>query len=249
MKILRLYCPFGGKPWPGIVLTGICSAAILLSDAASVQSPLFLLLLLFLCIGGLCGLFWLEHRVTEEDRIMTEQADYAIWGPVTPNVTRRVSDIQPNYSSLFVAILLFLCLLLPFYHTLLLAEDLEEDALCTVIRLAAGLTILAICAFMLHFLYPIFAKKLSRDAVYTIIPVYRHYTVESHSRSGLTYFHQPLAKHYVVFYLPDGRYVLPVKREDAYAENIIIVKNNGFYLWYTDAADNPDIARRTILYR
>jgi hypothetical protein len=248
MKILRFYCPFGGKPWPSVILTFICVAAVLCADAASLQSPLFLLVLLILCIGGLCVLYWLEHRIKPDEEPLIEQADYAIFAPVTPEVIRRVSNIEPNDRSLWGVLIMFICLL-PIYSSLLLAEELEEDAYCAVLRLIAGLMIAVACFFMLHFLYPIFAKKLSKDATYTVIPIYRHYTVRNRSRRRGWDQAGPSFSHYVVFYLPDGRYTLPVKREEAHAENIIIVKSNGFYLWYTDAADNPDSIRRTMLFR
>ena len=247
MKALRLYCAFGGKPWPFFVLMIVTILLIRLCKVTSLFTALLLLFLLILSIGGLIALSFLEHRVRPGERELAEKADYPIFGPVTPEVARRVANIEPNYRSLGSALLIVL-FLFPVYHGMMIAEDMENDSSAAMLRLIAGLLIAGICAFVLHFIYPVFAKKLTKDAIYTIIPISGYYQINqsrnARRRSGREHF-----SYYVVFYLPDGRYVLPVKREDTYAENIIIVKNNGFYLWYTDAADNPDSIRLTMLFR
>ena len=67
----------------------------------------------------------------------------------------------------------------------------------------------------------------------TVIPIDHRFDIKHSRRFGnIGSERWEWFRHYLVFYLPDGRYVLPAGPGSGYAKALVIVQYKGSLAWY-----------------
>lgn len=219
MKRLKFSCPFGGKSYPAIaaVLAGIAAAILcsynlgLPTDSVFAAAVIAVLLALGIC-------FYLEHRLTEAELQAIENSQLPLWQPVNEDIIERVRDLKRLCSvEGLVAGGSFLLLSVISWPT---AAAAGEKPIAGKIFLLFGLGILGV-DFFCSFLW----RSIDGTAVYTFIPIDHMYDVTHHHKDG------DYTISYIVFYQPDGRYVLRARYGSGDYGAIAVVKFRGMITW------------------
>ena len=79
--------------------------------------------------------------------------------------------------------------------------------------------------------------EIDESAMYTVIPVHHCFDVKHHSRR---YLHRTWYESYLVFYQPDGRYVLKIPNGVTGCQAVIVVVFRGAVTWLPVDAYTPE---------
>ena len=219
MKRLKFLCPFGGKKYPSVALAlGLIIPMILSTKGViSVDTAFWLMIFLTVFFLGIC--FYLANRLTKEEQSIVERTAAPLWEPVTPELVELMQGTTERFNNtevtlISIAIIMGIMGIMP---------DPRSGGTRTYI-LAIGF-LFAAATVALHFLRRVIWRSLDETAVYTVIPVHDIYDVTHRTRHG------SYTISYLVFYQPDGRYVLKAKPGTADAGAIAVVKFHGLMTW------------------
>lgn len=160
-----------------------------------------------------------------EERLLISEAEPPVWQPVTAHDLAVIRS-KPSVTGCLALMLYPLMLLI--LGANLINNHFSTDWLITTAILLGGVTLILICA-QLHWL---FWHRITEDAVYASIPVHHCFTRTVYSRR-----HKQI-NHYMVCYLPDGKYVL---KNDGYPtdpQTVHIVKYRGFFCCIPQSAES-----------
>ena len=238
MKRLKYQSPFGGHQYP-LIITLICASAIcpigLISD---LPFPLRLPMVLSPLIAPVVCYF-IIHHLTPDEKHMIENMAYPLWQPVTQEIKARVcaeqSDSQMSLSSILIAgvttggFAAVFCILPGKRGRRALASP--ETAV------VIGMIVAVITVIYLMISKGVGANWLEIDdsAVYLQIPIDHMYDVEHHGRYGRTW-----VESYLVFYQPDGRYILHAPRGSGDCNTVTVVKYGKALTWFPSYERHPE---------
>ncbi len=233
MKRLRFYSPFHGHYWPLIaaVISAIAAGAVAVSNEW--PAAVVYLLLLSVPIVVLAVSYIIIQMPSRAEREMIANAAYPLWVQADEKILRAVKDQKQQLSPGVIRVLIALGLLA--VSSLVPKYSSEPEFGAAIVFAMTGMFVLGADMLLRH-------KWQSADqsALMTVIPIDHRFDIKHSRRFGnIGSERWEWFRHYLVFYLPDGRYVLPAGANAGYAEVLIIVQYNGMYAWIPCAQYYP----------
>lgn len=224
---LRMLCPFMGYGVRLTAVAGAVTAATTILFFCCFDAPITGIG--FGLILTLIGWIWWSGRLTAEDRGYMEEAEYPLWMPLTDEDRKRLE--KRNYLILWwmsipIIITLFLFFRFPDLKT---APDTEAGwAVFHAIEALLYLTI--VVAVFLGWLNNKQWKQLDDTACVAEFPIHHHYSIVEHDKHGEHVYN------YMVFYTPDGKYVL--EQNGSHCDRVRIIRYKGM-VTYLEVDDRP----------
>lgn len=220
MKRLKYLHLFYGKSLPLIIsIFGTCFAVISVTALDIIKSDigyLYLLIgtitlfLLILAVG-----YAVIHHLKPDEKKKIAEASPPVWKKL-PDRMKKKFHIDKKSSLISSAVLIGLELI--FFFFIMLIKGVETMLVSLAVILPATLIVLACLAVWEH----IWAN-MDNTAIYTKIEV-DHWFYGEMARGG--------RRKYIVFYLPDGKYVL--ETFGIPPKNIVVIKYRCFIRWDDD---------------
>jgi hypothetical protein len=219
MKRLKMQCPFGGKKYPPVAagITGLGAATFCgLQLDLPADSCLTAMLLAVIVVLLLCYVF--ENRLTPAEQKAIARSEFPLWLPVTADIISRVRSIKRiiDPKALICGIG---CIVLGLLTGAQLWLTEGEGTVCkAVVVLGIGILVFGFVRCMIW-------RSIDDTAVYTFIPIDHMYDVTHHHKDG------DYTLSYLVFYLPDGKYVLRARSGSGDYGAIAVVKYRHLVTW------------------
>ncbi|MCM1132254.1 MAG: hypothetical protein NC340_02160 [Ruminococcus flavefaciens] len=220
MKRLKYRHLFYGKSLPLIIslfstclaVTSVTAINIIKSEWGyiylAIGSVVFFLLILAVCYAVI-------HRLKPDEKKKIAEASPLKWKKL-PDCMKKKFHIDKKSSLISSAVLIGLELI--FFFFIMLIKGMETMLVGLEVALPVTLICLACCAVWEH----IWAN-MDNTAIYTRIKV-DHWFYGERTRGG--------RRKYIVFYLPDGKYVL--ETFGIPPQNIVVIKYKCFIRWDDD---------------
>lgn len=224
---LRMLCPFMGYGTKLTAITGVVTAAMAILFFFLFEAPVT-----GCCFGlvlTLIGWIWWSGRLTAEDRGYMEEAEYPLWMPLTDEDRERLG--KRNYLILWwmsipIIITLFLFFRFPDSKT---APDTEAGwAAFHTIEILLYLVI--IVGVFLGWLNSKQWKQLDDTACVAEFPIRHRYSIVDRDKYGEAVYN------YMVFYTPDGKFVL--QQNGSHCDRVRIIRFRGM-VTYLEVDDRP----------
>jgi len=221
MKRLKYYCPFGGKNYPVYAVCGSLMLAMVIGAIENLRPLTALAVTLLLPLAALIACYFYEHRLTDGEMQIMAESSYPLWHPVPDELKEllRHRHASPSPTLVFGAVVGVL-------FTILLSLNMGGFRTFNVTPLFFTAFVL-IVVFIFDYLRRSAWLNMDDSAVFALVPIDHMYDVEHrNSRTRTVSFTS-----YMVFYLPDGRYVLRVKKGEGDCDTLAIFKCRGFLTW------------------
>ena len=218
MKRLKYRCLFGGKIYPYYAVMGafIFGMTLVIPKPTTTRTVLFLIGLPLL---ALVVCFFFEHRLTDGEMQIMSESSYPLWNPVPEELKALIRQQFSSPSPILIAVCIVAVLIvMPVTYLVSGGENIPLEPLIITAAIVA-------CAFIFDYLRRVVWVHIDDTAVFAIIPIDHMYDVEHKNKNRSTY------RSYMVFYLPDGRYVLPVAQGDGDTDTLAVFKCHGFITW------------------
>ncbi len=228
---LRMLCPFMGYGTKLTAVTAAVTAAMAILFFCCFEAPVT-----GCCFGlilTLIGWIWWSGRLTAEDRGYMEEAEYPLWMPLTDEDRHQLES--RNYLILWwmsipVIITLFLFFRFPDSKS---APDTEAGwAVFHTIETLLYLTI--VVAVYLGWLNSKQWKQLDDTACVAEFPIRHRYSIVERDKYGEHVYN------YMVFYTPDGKFVL--QQNGSHCDRVRIVRYKGM-VTYLEVDDRPGVVK------
>lgn len=217
MNKLKFSCPFGGKTYPAYIVGAIvCIAPMMALANGQFISGMIGTIFLVLVVLGIS--FWMEHRLDDAEQELVDHIEAPLWENAPPELLESIRKRTHRLSSTDIAALVLLVAMLmclPFYSVMP-----GSDRAGFFFMLIGSLAVL-----FFSFLRGAMWRTVDETAMFILVPVHHTYSVTHHSKYS-TY-----EEYYHVLYLPEGRFILHAKPEDADAVYVNIVKYRGMITW------------------
>lgn len=203
MKKLKHSCPFGGKQYPQYLLMASPFIVMLLTSTFQFSAALTLAAFILLPLIILIVCLAIEQSLSPEEKMLIEAADLPLWQPADPQI---IASIRMNEESKGSPVLGGLLGGVVFCAAILVTIGFN-----TVTVLLCGAIIIAIVILLVSDLLGSSAwAEIDETAVYTDIAVDHMYDVKRRRTRGPRHarYTEEWYESYIVFYLPDGRYIL-----------------------------------------
>ena len=239
MKKLRFMHPFNGKSYPLILAVVAAFAAPMIALAADINisiaivMPAAFLLTLVIC-------FLIEHRLSKAERQIVAETPMPLWHPVNAFVRAKITNKYEGsqftltgmiIGSLCIGAGVFVIGILPPRHS----TELNDPSVVLPI---------AVIAAVIGFVVMLLLKgrganwlEIDESAMYTVIPVHHCFDVKHYSRRPIR---RTWYVSYLVFYQPDGRYVLKIPEGVTGCQAVIVVLFRGAVTWLPVDAYTPE---------
>ncbi len=218
MKRLKYTCLFGGKEYPRfIVLTIFVIVPIFTVMHEDWSFVSAYALTIFCDFAALLVCYYIEQRLTPEERELIDESSPPLWVPASQNVCEVAADLA-RYPGHFVYVALVVC----GGFALAGAFPKHGEPNYTLVKMMA---ILFAAVFLIDFIRRMIWKTIDETAVYAVISIDHMYDTTIHVRGG------SYEKSYLVFYQPDGRYVLRAKHGTGDCDSIAVIKYRGMVTW------------------
>ena len=227
MFFLKFSCPFGGKTYPIIIATIVLFIAMTGSMFSGLPPFLMFGAMIGLPLGVLAVCCWLEHRLSAEEQMIVSDTDLPLWMPATPELIEGVRARKNKFTTRMVTIMIIGAM---FMLAVITPKHGEPN-------FTAMFTIGIVTAAIIGLDYLLRSRWNSIDgsAVFTTVPIDHMYSVTHHGRYGRTW-----EESYIVFYLPDGKYILHAESGDGRAQAITLVRYQGMVMWLPFYGDRED---------
>ena len=219
MKRLKFCCPFGGKKYPAIIsaAVGVGTAIICTVNLELPADSVLIAMLLAVIVVLLLCYVW-EHRLTPAEQEAIANSQLPLWQPVNEDIVDRIRQQKWYFTlegglagSVLVVIGLMICAA---------ARIADGQATLATICMLVGFVILG-ADFFRNMLW----RSVDESAVYVFIPINHMYDVTHHHKDGDYTFS------YLVFYQPDGKYVLRARAGSGDYGAIAVVKYHHMLTW------------------
>lgn len=235
MKRLKRSHLFNGKTYPyyaTIIVMFVCMFSGIGFTPMFALTPLMIILTLVIC-------FIRENTLSDSERRMISQLPYPLWEPVTPEIRQLVTEQQEHSQLTFTGMILSSAVLggLAFGVMVTPSRGSRSSFLNPPAALGIAALIAAITFICLLIRNGISENWLEMDdsAVYTKVPIDHMYDVIHHGKHGRTWITS-----YLVFYQPDGRYVLSAPKGCGDCNTVIIVKYGKALTWMPIYEHHPE---------
>jgi len=236
MKRLKYLHPFAGKVFPLHIMGAAFIVGIFLPLKFDFGDPAVCGIVLSLAAGAIMSV--ILHIHDEHDKDAIANASYPLWNPLPDKMLANIRQTeQLNQISVKVMLMIaggiggviFVLMLLPNKHDTSLTRKPEQAfTIALMIGSVAFGVILA-----LQFRSRIW-EQIDETAVYTKIPIDHFYDVTHHGKRG-----EKWIVSYIVFYLPDGKYIIKAKEGSGWAENVTVVRFRSMIRCMTLRENNP----------
>lgn len=243
MKRLKYLHIFNGRYYP-LIAAGI----------ATTTTPLLTIMLdidvppgIIMPVGAILALvvcFLIEHHLSDEERQIMAETPMPLWKPVNAFVRSGIitkyegsqfSPVGMIIGSIAIGVAVFVVGILPGRHSI----EMNDPAVVMPIAFIA-----AVIAFAVMFFYKgRGANWLNIDdsAMYTVIPVHHCYEVKHYYRHRSIFSgNNAWYTHFLVFYQPDGKYVLKLPDGHTTCSAVIIILYHGSVTWLPVDAYTPE---------
>ena len=221
MKRLKYVCPFGGKEYPVYAVIGALLLSMIIGVFENVSPRTMLAMVIFFPLIAVVVCFFFEHRLTDGEMQIMSESSYPLWNPVPPELRALVADRHRTIPTalLIICVTAVLCVM-PVSFMTRSGDGISVGPLVVVALIIGG-------AILVDSMRRSAWMNMDDSAVFTLVPIDHMYDVEhKNNRSRITTYSS-----YMVFYLPDGRYVLPVKKGEGATDTLAIFKYRGFVTW------------------
>ena len=243
MKRLKYLHIFNGRYYP-LIAAGIATTTIPLLTmmldidvAPGIIMPVGSILALVVC-------FLIEHHLSNEERQIIAETPMPLWKPVNSFVRSRIitkyegsqfSPVGMIIGSIAIGVAVFVVGILPGRHSI----EMNDPAVVMPIAFFA-----AVIAFVVMFFYKGRGANwldIDDSAMYTVIPVHHCYEVKHYYRHRSIFSeNNAWYTHFLVFYQPDGKYVLKLPDGHTTCSAVIIVLYHGSVTWLPVDAFTPE---------
>ncbi|MBR5372885.1 MAG: hypothetical protein IK130_11810 [Oscillospiraceae bacterium] len=224
MKRLKYLHPFCGKVFPLYLMGGAAIAGMFgcLSNDGEHLTLWIILPVLLAAVGSYVFL----HIPDDHDREAKQDASYPLWTPLPGKLLNRIRSMeegsQMNAPAMVVVALI--CGVVVFAFTRIPPRGSARCDVPMETSAAIGLIVGSIAFFVI--LYLQFRSRIwsgiDESAVCTVIPIDHFYDVTHHGRHSETW-----VTSYIVFYQPDGRYIIRAPEGSGGADSVTVVKYRG----------------------
>ena len=231
MKQLKFYCPFHGRIWPLIAALVAAVAAWGFTLSHDWPEEIVRASLLFAPLIVLVCSYLFIQRLSPAERELVAKAEYPNWYPVTETVLRQVREQKRFMSEDMMRLLGTLGI---FALASLLPGKRSEPNL----GLSALFLLIGAIVYIANTLLRNKWQSVDQSAVMAKVPIDHMFdTVHYYGRRRWRWYFNfdtslfERTTSYVVFYQPDGRYVLRAGAGSGNANTLIIVQYNGMLTW------------------
>lgn len=227
MKKLKYCCLFRGKKYPGIAAVTVGVIVLIAATQADLGAESATAAMIFAAAATLLICFLIENLPTDEERELIAAAAPPAWQPAPENLRKKVTErtMLPGRNACMAAFGCFL-LMLCFLN---IAEGSGKTG--AVLSIVTGIGILLAD----YFCRLRWKRLLDESADCAVIPIDSTYDIESTSRVSRRWFGPNNVFYhyssYLVFYLPDGRYTLPIPSTDGRFNAVAVVRCRGMLRW------------------
>lgn len=220
MKRLKFAHPFCGKVFPLYLILGSLLAGMLFSAFNGFDHLILYTLLPPLIVTVLLLLYF--NIPDDSDRAKMQSASYPIWNTPTPELLNYIRGNEQKKQLTAVGIIivaavsggvLFLLLLMPGRHR---TRSIMQPASAFACALVFGGIVFFLTLFFQY--RSRVWESIDETAVFTEVPIDHFFDVAHRDR------YHTWTVSYLVFYLPDGRYIMKAPEASGYAEKVTIVK-------------------------
>ncbi|HBI85699.1 MAG TPA: hypothetical protein DDX71_05355 [Ruminococcus sp.] len=217
MKRLKFQCLYGGKMYPLYAAMASFFVAPLMVGPAMQSFAAALVVMFIMPVITLIVCYFIEQHLTVAERAIVEETAYPLWMPAPFELLEAARNYKSKPSAfIFAAIVPLIGLELG----CLLPErgDSNPTLAGFILLLFAGLCLLD---WYLRGEW----QHADSSTVYTKVDIHHMYDVEHHNKSN------SWMESYLVFYQPDGRYVLHAPKGMGDVKSIYILKYRGMVIW------------------
>lgn len=234
MKRLKRRHLFGGKLYPLYVALTVFFI-VLFAGIAAVH---IMMLAVPAAIVSLIVCAVIEQHLEPAERDQIAETEMPLWEPVTPEIRQLVCD-QHQGTQLSIGHILGICGIGAGFTFLAAAMPSRRGRVMASPATAFGI---ALIVGVIVFLWLMISKgiganwlEIDETAVYTKIPIDHMYDVTHHGKRGRTW-----TTSYIVFYQPDGRYVLRAPDGSGDCNTVTIVKFRKSITWLVTSELRPE---------
>ncbi|MBP0970437.1 MAG: hypothetical protein IKX57_06050 [Oscillospiraceae bacterium] len=234
MKRLKYKCLFNGRSWPLIASVFAAIAGWGFSVMHGWPGEITRLLLLAAPLAVLAVSYLIIQIPTRKERALIANSNYPLWVPADPRVIRCVRDEKEHFSNDMIRALY--CIGAVAVACLVPVKSSVPNFGAAIVFAFLGGCVLAADIWLRSRW-----KSIDQSAVMTIIPIDHMYDIVQTRDKALrgTEYRKSLRK-YAVFYLPDGRYVLPLGQNAGYVKGLYIVQYNGMLTYIPAYESKPE---------
>lgn len=239
MKRLKYLHPFNGKNYPVLlaVIVGMAVPFIFLAADIDLGFMTVMLPAFFLTLV-IC--FLIERRLSKAERQIVAETPMPFWHPVNALVKSKIRNrYETSQFSIVSMAIGSVCIgaLVLIVGTFSTKDSTDTTDLSVLLPIAL---IAAIIGFIVMFIIKYRGANwldIDETAMYTVIPVHNCYQVKHYSRRPVR---RTWYEHYLVFYQPDGRYVLKLPSGMNSCQAVIVVLYRGAVTWIPIDAYTPE---------
>lgn len=238
MKRLKRQNLFGGKSYP--LYIAIACAFFLTPTGLMTDLPMLIRIPLMLSpLLSLMICFVIFHALSPEEKQIIREMDYPLWQPVTPEIKARVCAEQSGTQLSLTAMLVssgvagFMVMMICLLPSKRRHESLVSPQVSLIIGIAAAIAM---------FLYLMISKGIGANwlliddsAMFLQVPIDHMYDVTHHGKRGRTW-----TTSYLVFYQPDGRYILRAPAGSGDCNTVTVVKFGKALTWFPEYIRHPE---------
>lgn len=239
MKRLKYLHPFNGKNYPVLLAVIVGMTVPFISLAADIDLGFMTAMLpAFFLTLVIC--FLIERRLSKAERQIVDETPMPFWHPVNAFVKSKIRNrYETSQFSIVGMAIRSVCIgaLVLIVGAFSTRDSTDTTDLSVLLPIAL---IAAIIGFIVMFIIKYRGANwldIDETAMYTVIPVHHCYKVKHYSR-------RPVPRiwydHYLVFYQPDGRYVLKLPSEMNSCQAVIVVLYRGAVTWVPIDAYTPE---------
>ncbi len=201
-----------------LVLETACGSWAMLEEWLGFDTAFFLMSMTGPVLALVLSWLWLHFHLNREERQLVAQAQPLQWHPIKEEVCERIRS--EGDETRITAIFLFVL------YGILLLGSLGEHFRYMLPFLILALVVILLILLGQHRRYR-FWQGIDETAETSVVTVDHSYVTHFYGRGGKT------TDHYLVFYLPDGRYALHDETSGGTAARIRLVRYRGRVRWMT----------------
>lgn len=224
MKRLKYAHPFCGKVFPFYIMLFAFIGGMLTSISFDAENPMIWGILLALAAGALSA--FILHIPDDHDRAAIANADYPLWETPSEELLHSLRLAARSYQ-LSVPIMLVIAAVAGGVALLVLISRGKHgrEPLMTPTQAFPIALVVGSVTFVVVLVYQLRTRiweQIDETAVCATIPIDHFFDLTRHGRYGKTW-----TDSYLVFYLPDGKYIIKAKEGSGLADNVTVIKYRG----------------------
>ncbi len=231
MKRLKNRYPFNGKYYPYIAAVAAACSAVMMPIYLGLEPGLITLagmILIPAVILLVC--YIIEQRLSAEEKALVENTSSPLWYPVDENIRRNLARKyqETQHSPVYIVFVSIVVFVVTMVLGMLPSAKYHRGFSTPAEVLPIAIIFAAAAFFIIYIKKGIGGNWLDIDdtAMYTVVKIHHCFDVHFRNKYGDHYYK------YLVFYQPDGRYVLRLTDHDtSQVDSVTIVKFRNSITW------------------